>query len=106
MNEQVASFGLVSWLQYFKIITPKRKYYKNTCQWQYKGEECQYPGPGSLPIPGTDLLSNANPIAANNSIAGTGAEDVCSHSIEGCEIRNNTLHFGGFPGTGRSVPRA
>lgn len=53
LSENVATFGLVSWLQYFKIVTPKRKYYKNTCQWKYKGDECQYPGPGGLYIPGT-----------------------------------------------------
>lgn len=53
LSENVATFGLVSWLQYFKIVTPKRKYYKNTCQWKYKGDECQYPGPGGLLIPGT-----------------------------------------------------
>jgi lambda family phage minor tail protein L len=93
-------------LQYFKIVTPKRKYYKNTCQWKYKGEECQYPGSGGLPIPSSDLVSNANPIAANNEIANTEAEDVCSKSLEGCTLRNNARHFGGFPGTGRTVPRA
>ena len=106
MNEHIAKFGLVSWLQYFKIVTPKRKYYKNTCQWKYKGEECQYPGSGGLPIPSSDLVSNANPIAANNEIANTEAEDVCSKSLEGCTLRNNARHFGGFPGTGRTVPRA
>jgi lambda family phage minor tail protein L len=106
MNEHIAKFGLVSWLQYFKVVTPKRKYYKNTCQWKYKGEECQYPGSGQQPIPGTDLLSNIDPIAANNEVAATDAEDVCSKSLEGCTIRNNARHFGGFPGTGRTVPRA
>ena len=69
LTEQVATFSLVSWLQYFKNVTPKRKYYKNTCQWVYKGPECQYPGPGSLPIPGTTLLSNTSPIGLDNQIA-------------------------------------
>ena len=53
LNEVTGTFGLVSWLQYFKQITPRRKYYKNTCQWKYKGEECQYPGPAGGTIPGT-----------------------------------------------------
>lgn len=68
LSEQVATFGLVSWLQYFKIVTPKRKYYKNTCQWTYKGEECQYPGYGNLPIPGTvpTKYSPSFPIGVDN----------------------------------------
>jgi|TARA_R110002153_G_scaffold3244_13_gene15851 phage-related protein len=105
LNDYVANFGLVSWLQYFKVVTPKRKYYKNTCQWRYKGEECQYPGPGGLAIPGTSLTSNANPIAANNEIASDAFGDVCAKSLSACTLRNNQIHFGGFPATGRTVPR-
>ena len=106
LSEYVATFGLVSWLQYFKIVVPKRKYYKNTCQWKYKGEECQYPGPGRLPIPGTNKLSNANPIAANNEAMLSETDDVCGKSFAACRARNNEVHFGGFTGTGRSIPRA
>lgn len=106
LNEYVATFGLVSWLQYFKAVLPKRKYYKNTCQWKYKGEECQYPGPGGLPIPGTLLRSNTNPIAANNEAVINVLDDVCGKSFESCRARNNQIHFGGFPGTGRTIPRA
>lgn len=107
LSESVATFGLISWLQYFKLVTPKRKYYKNTCQWKYKGPECQYPGPGGIPIPGTTsgAVSNTNPIAANNEIAADSSGDVCSKSLQACTLRNNQLHFGGFPGTGRSIPR-
>jgi phage-related protein len=103
LSDHVATFGLVSWLQYFKIVTPKRKYYKNTCQWVYKGPECQYPGPGGLPIPGTNLVSNANPIAANNLVS---TKDVCSKSLAACSVRNNQIHYGGFAGVGRTIPRA
>lgn len=107
LSEQVASFGLVSWLQYFKIVTPKRKYYKNTCQWLYKGPECQYPGPGGFPIPGTSPVkySNTNPIAANNGVASNIFGDVCAKSLTACTLRNNSIHFGGFPGVGRTVPQ-
>lgn len=103
LSDHVATFSLVSWLQYFKVIVPKRKYYKNTCQWVYKGPECQYPGPGSLAIPGTTLVSNANPIAANNQVS---TEDVCAKSLAACAVRNNQIHFGGFVGVGRTIPRA
>ena len=114
LTEYVATFGLVSWLQYFKIVTPKRKYYKNTCQWKYKGEECQYPGYGEIVIPGTNpvLRSNAFPIAANNMIMPlTGniildnAADVCAKSLAACSLRNNQQHYGGFSGVGRTVPQ-
>lgn len=108
LSDHLATFGLVSWLQYFKIVVPKRKYYKNTCQWVYKGAECQYPGPGGLPIPGTNPVaySNTNPIAANNQVASSLIGDVCSKSLTACKLRNNSIHYGGFPGVGRTVPRA
>jgi len=107
LNDSVATFGLISWLQYFKLVTPKRKYYKNTCQWTYKGPECQYPGPGGGQIPGatTGVVANTNPIAANNEIAADSSGDICSKSLQACTLRNNQLHFGGFPGTGRTIPR-
>lgn len=104
LSDHLATFGLVSWLQYFKIVTPKRKYYKNTCQWVYKGQECQYPGPGGLPIPGTDLLSNTNPLSLSNEVT-TSDNDACPGSYTACKLRNNQRHFGGFPGTGRSLPK-
>lgn len=103
LSDHVATFGLVSWLQYFKVVVPKRKYYKNTCQWVYKGAECQYPGPGSLPIPGTTLRSNPNAIGIDNAVA---TKDVCAKSLAACTVRNNQIHFGGFSGVGRTVPRA
>ena len=78
LNDVTGTFGLVSWLQYFKQVTPRRKYYKNTCQWKYKGEECQYPGPGG---------------------------DICGKNILACTLRNNSIHFGGFPATGRTIPK-
>lgn len=105
LNEYVATFGLVSWLQHFRLVTPKRKYYKNTCQFTYKGEECKYPGYGGLPIPGTNLVSNNNPIKSDNTTGSTAADDVCSKSIAGCRLRNNSINFGGFTGVGRTVPR-
>ena len=105
LNDVTATFTLTSWLQYFKFVVPKRKYYKNTCQWEYKGPECQYPGPGELPIPGTDLKSNANPIKADNTPASSPQDDVCGKSLLACQVRNNDLHYGAFPATGRTIPR-
>jgi len=105
LSQSTASFGLVTWLQYFKQITPRRKYYKNTCQWQYKGEECQYPGPGGGTIPGTNLTANTNPIGQDNKTASGPEGDICGKNIVACNLRNNGIHFGGFPATGRTIPR-
>jgi lambda family phage minor tail protein L len=106
LTEDVATFGLVSWLQYFKSVLPKRRYYKNTCQWKYKGPECQYPENGTGTIPGTVPAVSANGFFTNNNVVTTDPnDDVCSKSFAACSLRRNTLHFGGFPGTGRSVPK-
>ena len=105
LNQSTAAFGLVTWLQYFKQVTPRRKYYKNTCQWQYKGEECQYPGPAGGTIPGTSLSANTNPIGANNETASGPEGDICGKNILACNLRNNGIHFGGFPATGRTIPK-
>lgn len=105
LNDLAAEFTLTSWLQYFRFVVPKRKYYKNTCQWEYKGAECQYPGPGELAIPGTDLKSNANPIKADNTVGSNPGDDVCGKSLLACQVRNNDIHYGAFPATGRTIPR-
>ena len=107
LNENFAEFVLTSWLQYFKLQLPKRKFYKNTCQWEYRGEECQYPGPNGGAIPGTfpTKFANTNPITMDNEIGVTASEDECSKSYEACRLRNNTVHYGAFPGTGRQVPK-
>lgn len=80
LSDHVATFSLVSWLQYFKVVVPKRKYYKNTCQWTYKGPECQYPGPGGLPIPGTTLTSNTSAIGLDNEVASSRALSLINMS--------------------------
>lgn len=105
LDDKAAEFELTSWLQYFKLQLPRRKFYKNTCQWVYKGTECQYPGPGGLSIPGTTKLSNTYPITQANQQGVLAEEDECAKSFQACKLRNNTVHFGAFPGTGRTIPR-
>ena len=107
LNENFAEFSLTSWLQYFKLALPKRKFYKNTCQWEYKGSECQYPGPNGGVIPGTfpAKSANTNPITTSNEIGVGISDDECAKSYEACKLRNNTIHYGAFPGTGRQVPK-
>ena len=94
LTDQVATFALVSWLQYFKAVTPKRKYYKNTCQWVYKGPECQYPGPGGLPIPGTNLVSNTSPIGLDNRLATSRAASVINMSTWVLGTSGGTSDYG------------
>lgn len=105
LNEYVATFGLVSWLQYFKMVTPRRKYYKNTCQWVYRGAECQYPASGTGAIAGKAENTANGWFTANNTVTSDSSSDVCAKSYTACELRGNFLRFGGFPGVGRSVPR-
>lgn len=116
LNEQTATFSLTSWLQYFKLQLPRRKFYKNTCAWVYKGSECQYPTGGTGLIPGSNtLLANGTLLAdgatANgffnirNETVYTQEEDVCAKNLQACELRRNQFHFGGFPGTGGTLPR-
>jgi phage-related protein len=116
LDEQVASFSLNSWLQYFKLQLPRRKFYKNTCPWIYKGLECQYPKDGVGLIPGSNtILANgdvyADGLTANgffnirNETVATQGEDVCAKNLLACSLRKNQVHFGGFPGTGGAVPR-
>jgi len=106
LNPIVAVFAVVSWLQYFKLQLPKRKYFKNSCPWSYKGPECQYPDNGSDLIPGDTQNRTANGyFDINNAEVLTVQEDVCAKNFEACTLRNNNIHFGGFPGTGRTIPR-
>ena len=59
------------------------------------------------PIPGTFNPQLSAPDkgfnAANEEV--TAALDVCGKSLKACQLRNNQIHFGGFPATGRTIPR-
>tara|TARA_Y100000034_G_C6899105_1_gene415220 strand:+ start:780 stop:2297 length:1518 start_codon:yes stop_codon:yes gene_type:complete len=104
LDDKVATFSLTNWLQYFKLQIPKRKYFKNVCAWTYKGEECQYPDSGSGSIPGSHKTANGF-FDITNATTGDSELDICAHNNEGCALRNNEIHFGGFSGTGRTIPR-
>jgi len=104
LDDKAAKFTLTSWLQYFKLQLPKRRFLKNTCPWSYKGEECQYPTSGTGTIPGSTLTANGF-FDINNATVFTQAEDECARNQQACELRRNTVHFGAFPGTGATLPR-
>lgn len=104
LNNQVAVFSLTNWLQYFKLKLPKRRFYKNTCPWIYKGEECHYPDDGTGDLPNTIKTANGF-FDINNDTVFIASDDVCSKNSLACELRNNEVHFGGFGGTGRTGPR-
>jgi len=79
---------------------PRRKFYKNTCPWKYKGIECKYPTGGSGTIANTYPAVSANGMfTINNATTTDPALDSCSKSITACRLRNNIQNFGGFPGT-------
>lgn len=121
LDEKAATFSLINWLQYFKLQLPKRKYFKNTCPWLYRGPECRYPiNANDLPrpdIPGSntfiisteELLDDGNKangfFTINNEPTNSLSLDVCAKNLQACTLRNNQVHFGGFPATGRNLPR-
>jgi lambda family phage minor tail protein L len=79
---------------------PRRKFYKNTCPWKYKGIECKYPANGSGVIVNTYPETTANGMfTINNATTLDTSLDKCSKSITACRLRNNIQNFGGFPGT-------
>jgi len=118
LDDRAATFSLVNWLQYFKLQLPKRKYYKNTCSWTYKGRECKYPANADQ----YPLIPSSNTLTANGTLLADGVrangffsiqnvrvysatDDVCAKNLEACRLRNNESNFGGFPGVGRTLPR-
>lgn len=114
LSEDVASFSLTSWLTYFRQVLPRRRYYKNTCAWTYKGPECQYPSDGTSTIPGLAWDAESESLDINSAngyftAANVSTEDPlldqCAKSFTACKLRNNSIHFGGFPGVGRRVPK-
>ena len=114
LTEDVASFSLTSWLTYFRQVLPRRRYYKNTCSWVYKGPECQYPSDGESTIPGLAWSVASESLAENkangfftasNASTADPLQDRCAKSFTACKLRNNSIHFGGFPGVGRRVPK-
>lgn len=119
-DERSTTFGLVNWLQYFKLQLPKRRYYKNTCPWIYRGPECRYPSNASdTPkplIPGSNTLLSTGELlpdglqangffTINNVATSDPLQDICAKTFTACRLRNNQVHFGGFPATGRNMPK-
>jgi phage-related protein len=99
LNESSAEFTAANWTQKLFDDLPRRKFYRNTCPWQYKGAECQYPSSGSGVISNTTPSSTANGYFTINNVTTTTASlDKCSKSVTACALRNNLQHFGGFPG--------
>ena len=116
LDERFATFSLANWLQYFRLQLPKRKYYKNTCPWIYKGPECRYPASGTGEIPGTATLKEDGTLLADaaqangyftvrNETTTVATQDICSKTLQACRLRNNEVHFGGFPGVNLNRPR-
>lgn len=104
LDDQAAKFSLTSWLQYFKNVSPKRSFVKNTCVWDYRGDECKYPRSGTGTIPGSTKTANGF-FTINNQTTVDPTLDVCAKNPLACDLRRNGINYGGFTGTGVSVPR-
>lgn len=96
-----AKFNLTDWTQYFKGQVPKRKFFKNSCPWVYKGVECGYPESGTGTIVGSVPQVTANGYFTVNNVATSDAAlDICSKTQRACTLRKNLERFGGFINVG------
>ncbi len=99
LNDFLAKFSLTNWLQYFKMSVPKRKFYKATCPWVYKGTECKYPANGSGPIIGSNPPITSNGFFTYSNVPTLNdSEDICAKTLTACSLRRNLANFGGFSG--------
>lgn len=66
---QAAEFTCTSKFDVMQLQLPARKFWRNYCQWKFKGTECAY----------------------------AGGETTCNKTFARCEELNNKQRFGGFP---------
>ena len=85
-NAQSVSFELSNPIDFEGLKIPVRQI-SNYCHWcamgNYRGEECQYTGAA--------MFTDKDEPTDNPAL------DRCSGRLSSCRIRNNEIHFGGFP---------
>lgn len=97
LNDFTAKFSLTNLLQYFKMELPKRKFFRTTCPWAYKGTECKYPVNGSGPIVGSNPQITSNGFFTYDNVPTlNSSEDICAKTFTACALRRNLVNFGGF----------
>lgn len=69
VNEEVVEFTLSSKFDLLQETLPRRRFYRNFCQWKFKSTECGY----------------------------SGAETSCNKTLLRCRELGNEARFGGFP---------
>lgn len=69
VNERIAQFTLASKLDVLDLKLPKRRFFREYCQWIFKSTQCGY----------------------------SGAESQCNKTFTRCKELNNFSRFGGFP---------
>ena len=80
---------------------PRRQIIANVCQWQYKGDGCNY-------VPGNEAGKEVNGVTyhrfnANDDPVTNDNDDVCGKRVSSCECRFGKkvdLPFGSFPAAG------
>ena len=97
LTNEVATFQLTSFLEYFTQQLPKEKIYSNKCRFNYKDSRCAYAGPGNFPIKGNDTLrTNPKAITLQGEESDDLSLDQCAKTFDACQKRNNHERFGGF----------
>lgn len=78
---QVVSYELRAAIDFNQQKLPARSISRN-CSWRYRGENCAYSGQG---------------YTLNNRPTTDPVQDICAKSLSACEVRGNTVNFGGAP---------
>lgn len=100
-SDTTVSVALSNRTQELLDLLPRRRFYRNTCPWIYKGVECKYPSSGIGTIANSYPQATANGFfTVNNSSTNDPALDRCAKDIVACRLRNNITNWGGFPGVG------
>ena len=97
VKREIATFELVSFLQYFTRIVPRERIMRNVCRFKYKDARCGYRGPGNYIIRGTaNRRANPKAVTIDNEETTDLTKDQCAKTLEACQLRNNDPNYGGF----------
>lgn len=78
---QLVSYELRAAIDFNQQKIPARSL-NRTCSWRYRGVDCAYAGSG---------------YTLNNRPTTDPVLDICAKSLSACEVRGNTVNFGGAP---------
>ena len=97
IKQDVVTFELSSFLQFFTRKIPRERYFRNNCRFKYKDARCGYRGPGDYIIRGTsNRRANPKAVTIANEETTDLTKDQCAKTLEACQLRGNDYNYGGF----------